>query len=119
MESGAALKFTFISESNAALKETSLEHLCAVEFDGWVNDAAAMYAEWKAVFEKIGNSPIAAHTVGADPALRLVTYENGYNIAINYGEESAEIEGLVVPALGYICVGPDGSIVAITKGDVS
>ncbi|MCL2433463.1 MAG: DUF5696 domain-containing protein [Clostridia bacterium] len=103
LESGSALKFSFIQEGNWLVKETPMDWLCAANFDDWRSDAADYYKEWKQIFGVIGNSRIVKHEVNPEnTSLRAVTYESGHTVLINHGVTDGVINGQTVKAQGYV-----------------
>jgi len=102
IESGSALKFTFIYANGSKLKETDLQHLYSVQFDQWADDAAAFYAEWREVFSDIGNAAIVDYAVDTETGVRKVTYATGHVIYVNYSDAPQEIDGKTIAANGYL-----------------
>nr|MDD6335115.1 DUF5696 domain-containing protein [bacterium] len=86
LESGSALKYTWIYREGSTLKETPLENLYSVQYKDWIDQAAAYYKEWCDVFADIGNSEIVAHQAYFGGHLTVTTFASGHSIYINYGD---------------------------------
>ena len=99
------MKFSFIYRSGATLKETPLDHLYAVEFGNWKEEAAEWYAEWCDIFGDLTGKKIIGFELDKQSGVRRVTYEGGTNIYVNYYSAAAEMDGITVPGAGYVKAG--------------
>ncbi|MCM1058064.1 MAG: DUF5696 domain-containing protein [Firmicutes bacterium] len=100
VENGAGLHFRWIYADNSVLKETDYSELYSVNYGAWLDMAAET---WKRINRELGglqNLVITEHTYMTDDMVK-VTYENGTRVYINYGNEAAEAEGVLVGARDY------------------
>lgn len=105
IESGSALKFTWIKRSGDAVKDTPLNSLFAVELYNWMDEASAMYKEWAKVYSEIGESSIVGHEKFAGD-YTCTTFANGHKIYVNYSQQPVKPEGtnITVASMGYAVV---------------
>ena len=101
IEYGAAPHFVFTWESATELKYTGLNRFYSTKFDNWKQDAADTYAYVSAALDAVSGAVMSGHEIlGKD--LRKVTYSNGVVFYINYSDEDCIVEGMVIPAKGYV-----------------
>lgn len=100
LESGAVPAFAVAAADGSTVKKSSFDHLYALSYDANRADILAVYHEVQAVAGDLWRTRIVDH-VCIDKTVCRTTWENGDEIVVNYGDESVEIDGVRVPALGY------------------
>lgn len=100
VESGAGLNFKWIYESNSLLKDTEYDDLYSVNYEAWINKAIDYYNELNQKIGYLQNVRIVTHEK-LEANLVKVTYEDGSEVYINYGQDDLEIEGIQVKARSF------------------
>ena len=62
--------------------------------------AVELYQKYSEAYESIANSRIIEHKV-IEANLRKVSYDNGINVYLNYGNEDKVIDGVKIAPLSY------------------
>lgn len=62
------------------------------------------YAAYQAFYEQVAAAHITDHQI-TSTTTRLVTYDNGVQVLLNYGANEAQINGTAVPGGGYLIQG--------------
>ena len=83
------------------LKDTEYSTYYSVDYAAWAEEAAATYQAVNAVLSQVSGSPMLRHEYAADGVAKT-TYENGVSIYVNYNGEEVSVDGLAIPAKGYI-----------------
>ena len=103
LETGAELKFTLTGKSVDILRDTEYSHLYSVEYDLISGDMKKAIASYTKAMEKIGTTCITNHTVLTENIF-LTEYETGAKLYTNYNGIDETIDGLTIPAYGYVVV---------------
>lgn len=101
VEAGLELYFDGFYEDASVLMETDYKDLYSKTCDLWADKAIEYYNEYMPLLKKISNSEITAHQ-RVNSSLVKVTYDNGINVLVNYGEQSANLDGHKVDAKDFI-----------------
>lgn len=105
IEYGAAPYAVFITREDSLLNHTKWQTtLFSVSSGTRLSGFAARIRETEAIRRETQNKRITAHTRLSD-TLFCTTYEGGYRVYVNYGDEEAKIEGTAVPPRGFAAVG--------------
>lgn len=100
-ESGAALNFLFMSETERALQETNYSDYYAACFDTQKAKMEKVCKDYNAQMKPIMNSLITDHTYLEDSVTQTV-YDNGYKVIVNFGYvDFTAPNGSVIPARSY------------------
>jgi hypothetical protein len=101
IEHGASPRFTFTYASATDMKYTGLNFLYSTYYGNWAGRAAGLYHTVNGVLGPLSGVAVLRHEILPD-GLRLVTYENGTRIILNYSGETGHLGGEIVPPLGFI-----------------
>ncbi len=104
MESLSAPRFTFSWQDPLLFAHTGdMDYMgyFSVQYSQALETAAAMYREYSDFYRKVYTASPARHDI-VSATLRRVVWDNGVTLYLNYGKTSAELDGVSVPALGYV-----------------
>ncbi|WP_325048414.1 DUF5696 domain-containing protein [Paenibacillus sp. CAA11] len=104
LEYGSGVYFNWIHEPNYKTKETEYNHLYAVNYEAWIDQAARIYHEVNDVLKKVQNQRIVKHEKLGEGVYKT-SYENSVYIIVNYNNEPISIEGQTVKAESYVTGG--------------
>ena len=100
IEYGCIPLFELTYQSASSLKYTDYTGLYTSYYEDWVETAVALYKEFNDELAGVWDSYIEEHRA-IDDEVVVVTYSNGTNVYINYGETDVTVETVMVPALDY------------------
>lgn len=101
VEYGALPSLELTYEPTTKLQRTMEDRLWSSEYTTWLDDAAKQYKELEQIYTAISNQAIADHEQLGSSVYRT-TYANGTKVIVNYGSAHASIDGISVPAAGYV-----------------
>ncbi|RCW48937.1 DUF5696 domain-containing protein [Paenibacillus prosopidis] len=101
VEYGALPSLELTYEPTTKLQRTMEDRLWSSEYTTWLDDAAKQYKELEQIYTAISNQAIADHEQLGSSVYRT-TYANGTKVIVNYGSDQASIDGISVPAAGYV-----------------
>lgn len=101
IEYGAAPHFAFTWTPSAEMKYSGLNRFYSTTFETWVQDAADCYDILNEVLSPVSGQRMHSHEI-LEHNVRHVTYENGYEIYVNYNDFNVQLNGLQIPAMGYL-----------------
>ncbi|MGM0884671.1 MAG: DUF5696 domain-containing protein [Bacillota bacterium] len=101
VEYGALPSLELTYEPTTKLQRTMEDRLWSSEYTTWLDDAAKQYKELEQIYTAISNQAIADHEQLGNSVYRT-TYANGTKVIVNYGSAQASIDGISVPAAGYV-----------------
>lgn len=107
LEYGSNINFQWIYESNDLLKDTDFDHLYAVNYERWIDQAVEIYHETNDFLKHVQGEPIRSHEELEADVYRT-TYDNGAYVIVNYGLESVNIDGYTIEPQSYITGGDEG-----------
>lgn len=99
LESASAPTYSVIGKGYIDVKDTPLDILYGASIDSLKDTITTDIDEYREIF-KLTNGKIAKHTVISND-LRLVEYENGVKIYINYGDTATEYQGVNIGAMSF------------------
>jgi hypothetical protein len=109
-------KGRFNEDAVQAILKTAMENVSAFAAMGGIiapgTDAGAWavphgsLTEYELLHEAIGGSTMAKHEL-PDTDVAKVTYENGTVVYVNYRRADTVVDGVTIPALGYMVKGGD------------
>jgi hypothetical protein len=82
------------------VKDTDFNHLYALSYKDWFEEAVGLYNEANAVLKKVRNQVIVEHGKPA-PGVVQTTFQNGITITINYNNTAVAMNGLQIGAQSY------------------
>lgn len=101
VEYGALPSLELTYEPTTKLQRTLEDRLWSSQYTTWIDDAAEEYKALEPIYKAISNQAIADHEkLGTD--VYRTTYANGTKVIVNYGGKPATVDGLSVPAAGYL-----------------
>ncbi len=101
IEYGAMPHFELTQESTAELMGTAYDTLFTGRFESWKERTLSIYNDMKEHLEPVVGHAMTAHEKLSDDVVRI-TYDNGWCVLINYGEETIEQDGHTVEACNYV-----------------
>ena len=104
VENGAAPHFMFSWESSSDIKTTALNRFYSTSYENWKDDAVAIYNEVNGALKYVTGAAMIKHET-LDSGVKAVTYSNGVVIYINTGNADKTVNGVTVPAKGYLVGG--------------
>ncbi|GAB2545515.1 DUF5696 domain-containing protein [Gracilibacillus alcaliphilus] len=104
LEYGANVHFQWIYEANEIVKDTNFNHLYAVNYERWLDEAAYIYHEVNDVLKQVVNEPIVNHQM-IETGVYKTEYGNGVSVMVNYNAEPVIVDGLEIAAKGYVTGG--------------
>jgi len=99
IEYGASCRYAFTWEDAAEMKYTGLSRYYATTFSGWKQSAAAFYQELNEALSPVSGAQMTGHARVGDVA--KVTYSNGVTLYVNYGTQTATLDGLSIGPQDY------------------
>ena len=104
VENGAAPHFMFSWENSSDIKTTALNRFYSTSYENWKDDAVAIYNEVNGALKYVTGAAMIKHET-LDSGVKAVTYSNGVVIYINTGNSDKAVNGVTVPAKGYLVGG--------------
>lgn len=104
VENGAAPHFMFSWENSSYIKTTALNRFYSTSYENWKDDAVAIYNEVNGALKYVTGAAMIKHET-LDSGVKAVTYSNGVVIYINTGNSDKTVNGVTVPAKGYLVGG--------------
>lgn len=104
VENGAAPHFMFSWENSSDIKTTALNRFYSTFYENWKDDAVAIYNEVNGALKYVTGAAMIKHET-LDSGVKVVTYSNGVVIYINTGNSDKTVNGVTVPAKGYLVGG--------------
>ena len=103
MESGSILHFRLMAADTSVLADTTGDDIFFAEYGYWKDEIASCYDSFNEYWKQVKDSRVTGHEiVGRDNSLRVVSYDNGLKLYLNYSDEDETIEGVKVPAGSFI-----------------
>lgn len=103
VEFGAGLQYALTWETTALLKETGYSWINRGRFADWEKTIIEQCARAYALLSPLAGLELTGHERAAFNVYRT-TYENGAEIAVNYGAEAVNVNGVIIPALDFALV---------------
>lgn len=103
LEYGAYPMFSLVGQNVDELIGSRLDSLYSADASNWMAFVIAQYNQINEALKGVQGSTIVGHEIRNDN-IRIVTYSNGTQILINYGESDATVDGTKLPGRGYAVV---------------
>ncbi|CAM4016241.1 DUF5696 domain-containing protein [Paenibacillus alkaliterrae] len=100
LETGSAVYYDWFYAEPSVVKDTKYDYLFSSYYKDWLNEASELYEEANLVLQNVRGQTIQSHEKLAEEIYRT-TYENGFAIIVNYGDQAAAIDGIQIDAEGY------------------
>lgn len=100
-ETKSSIMFTVSGESPSKLKDTEYNDKYSSDFNYWLETINKVNSEYQTFISTIGNAQITDDVID-DTGASIVSYDNGMQIAFNYGDVNVNVKGQAVPALSYV-----------------
>lgn len=104
IEYGALPNFYLTYESALNLRDTDYASLFSSTYADWEGIMLDTYHEFRENLSVVYGQQMVEHEFVTDDLVRL-KYANGVMVYVNYGEVSAKVDGVNVPAKNYLVVG--------------
>ena len=102
IEFGASPLFSLVGRNQDELIGSRLDALYSADASAWLDFAAEQYSQINAALRSVQNSTMTDYQVLSNP-VRVVTYDNGTRIYVNYGEATT-VNGIRLEAKGFAVV---------------
>lgn len=104
MEYNVYPSFILTYSDSTSLEDTPSEDLFSTAYEDWKDRIADISDEMQMALVSFEGAKIIRHKV-AGAGLVRVDYDNGKSLYINYTRQDAAVDGMVLPAEGYIIKG--------------
>jgi len=104
LEFGSGVHFKWIYEPNYKVKDTEFDHLYAVNYKQWIDQATEVYHEVNDVLSMVQNESIKKHEK-LDEGVFKTVYNNGLYVIVNYNDSQVTVEGKTIQAQSYLTGG--------------
>jgi hypothetical protein len=104
LEYGSGVNFEWIYEPNEKVKDTEYNHLYAVHYGQWIDQAVQIYKVVNGVLSKVQNKRMISHEQISNGVFKTI-YENGVYVIVNYNESKVEVDGRRIEAKSYVTGG--------------
>lgn len=101
IEYGTYPSFLITGLSNYELKHTPVSELYSTRYEDWKQHIVEVYKDVNTALSKVEGKQIADRTVLAQGVVRM-DYEGGTSILVNYTVNEYTLDGISIPAQGYI-----------------
>lgn len=109
VETGSGLTYSLVSKFNTNLISSAQNVFYGSLYwnesfgTGAKTDIVNTVNQYKAFFDAVKGAKIANHKVYSNNTnVRITTFDNGVKVYVNYGDTEATVNGVTVPALGYV-----------------
>ena len=102
IEFGASPLFSLVGRNQDELIGSRLDALYSADASDWLDFAAEQYSQINAALRSVQNSTMTDYQVLSN-SVRVVTYDNGTKIYVNYGEATT-VNGIRLEAKGFAVV---------------
>lgn len=101
LESGSSVSYVWTADDSKLLNDTKYKDWYSTQCDVWYEQAAKYGKVLSDFSAKIKGSDIASHEILGD-GVRRTTWDNGVSVIVNYGDETAAVDGVKVEAKSYV-----------------
>jgi len=100
IEYGASPHYTFTTVSSSMFKYTGLNRFYSTDYVNWRDSAVRVYHQINAALSTVYGSTILSHEILQND-LRLIHYDNGTDIFVNYSDQPIYHQGMLVNAKSW------------------
>lgn len=115
LEYGAYPLFSLIGENADELIGSRMDGLYSADAANWMDFLVAQYGLLNETLGRVQTSTITGHRIVSED-VRVVSYDNGIQIYVNYGDKAAGVDGVSIQAKGYAVI-KDGTV--LTSGQAA
>ena len=101
IENGCGLYFVFMDESTRTLQETDYTRYYGADYEKWKAEAGNLYRKFQVELASTYDQYIVDYKNVAE-GVNYVEYEDGTRVYVNYNSYSETVDGVTVPATGFI-----------------
>ncbi|MBQ8684142.1 MAG: hypothetical protein IJ518_06485 [Clostridia bacterium] len=101
IEYGYMPYFKLTYERSEGLKSTTSNTLFSSYYAAYLDKAEALYTVLSGDLGQVWDAYMTAHEALGE-TLFCTTYSNGVRVYVNYSSEAVEVDGITIPALGYV-----------------
>lgn len=103
IESRSSLKFRLTYEDASVLRNTDFDKIFLTHYEQWEEEIATLYGEYNYFYQLVKDSTIESHEIiNRNDELRVVKYENGVTVYLNYSDTKAVLQGVSVEPSSYV-----------------
>ena len=113
LEYGASPMWSLITRNADELIGSRMDRLFSADASVWQDFIRAQYVQLNGALKGVRAAYMVGHSILSEN-LRLVTYSDGTEIYINYGDISTTVDGVTLPAKGYAVVRNGQTVVCET-----
>lgn len=100
IEYGVGLQYQLIYQQSSFMKNTEYAQLYMAHYADILPELAAAYKQVSDALSGVRNAAISGHAMLTE-TLSRTDYDNGVSVYVNYGQQSAEADGVSVPARSF------------------
>lgn len=101
IEYGSSPFFTVVANNSSLLSKTSKTYYYAVDWNKLSKQVNDFATEWAEAYKGLNDQKMVNHSRISE-TLTLTQYENGTAFYVNYGETQVDVNGITIPAKGYV-----------------
>lgn len=102
VETGAIPHYVVAGQFDPAVAQTEYAFLYYIDYGKWKEKIVFDMLRIQQDLGDLAEHEISGHEVHGD--VRVVTYDNGVMVYVNYGHENIELNGVKIPAMNYVRV---------------
>lgn len=103
IESRSSLKFRLTYAESTALQNSDFDKIFLTHYEQWEDEIIQMYQDYDNFYQLVKDSTIKSHDIiNKNSDLRVVKYENGVTVYLNYSDEKEMIQGVSVEPNSYV-----------------
>lgn len=97
-------KYQLTAADNATYTNTDFDGLLVTEYDSLADKITAEYSAYNDFYHLVKDSTVAEHTVESEFG-RIVRYENGVTVLLNYSKQALNVGGQLLQPMSYEIIG--------------
>lgn len=101
IEYGASPHFAFTWQNTSEMKYSGMNRDYSTTFQVWMEDAITLYEQVNEALCQVSGATMVSHEI-LEGGVRRVSYSNGKVILLNRSEEAVTLDGVEIPAMGYL-----------------
>ena len=100
VETGCIPQYAIVGQFDPAIAETEYDFLYYLDCEKWIETITDDMLRYQKELGDLTDDEIVDHQVQGE--IRIVTYDNGAVVYVNYGDETVQIGDVEVPAMSYV-----------------
>ena len=101
LETGSSMLWTGIGVDASIVTNTAYDRFYSSDYERWLDDASAKYAESQSYLERVYDQAIVSHRALQSDVMETV-FENGITVVVNYNETAVTVDGTEVAGKGFV-----------------